>query len=207
MNYLAHAFLAQQQSEAYKLGNLMADHIKGPPENCLLYIDGLSPDQQQEVLDGIRYHRHIDRTVDHLPEVVALRTQFLPEYRRYAGIVLDMAWDYLLARNWPQYSDQSLAAFARQEYQWLQQSKALQPPSMRHMMGYMVRNNWFVSYQQLSGIERALKGLSIRIKRQNSLDQAASEIPRLETKLVAVFPELINHLIKQPFVLNVSERG
>ena len=178
----------------------MADHIKGQPENCLSYIDDLSTDQQRQVLDGILYHRHIDRTVDHLPEVVALRAQFLPDYRRYAGIVLDMAWDYLLARNWSQYSEQSLAAFAQQEYRWLQQSEALQPPSMRHMMGHMVRNNWFVSYQQLPGIEGALKGLSTRIKRQNSLDQATSEIPRLETKLVAVFPELINALIKEPFV-------
>lgn len=204
MNYLAHAYLARHQGSAFRLGNLMADHIKGPAEYCLPYVASWSEKDQASVLAGINYHRRIDHSVDHWPQVVTLRRQFLPDYRRYAGIVLDMAWDYCLARYWSSFSELPLADFAQEEYRLLQSTGEFQPESMRRMVAYMVKHNWLLSYRDASGIERALKGLSSRFKRENKLDLAFSEIPRLETDLLAIFPSLMDHLKEQP-IKNIED--
>jgi len=200
MNYLAHAWLAAEHpSEAFRLGNLMADHIKGPPERALAYLKVCTAQAQADVLAGIRYHRAIDRAVDHDADVVALRRSFRAEYRRYAGIVLDMAWDYQLASRWPDYHEQPLPHFAAGQYQLLASAAHLQPESMRFMVQYMVRHDWLVSYQHFAGIQAALAGMSRRIKRDNRLADAGVEIQRLEPELSLLFPLVMARLGQQPF--------
>lgn len=200
MNYLAHAFLAGEQGEAFRLGNLMADHIKGPADSALEFLpQRCSEVFSEDLLAGIRYHRHIDRTVDHSPLIVGLRELFSREYRRYAGIVLDMAWDHLLARSWGDYSDNALPVFASRQYKLLMQYRDFQPDSMQHMVHYMVKNDWLVSYTKADHIRRSLAGMSQRMRRKNKLAEAFVEIPRLESELSRVFPMLMEELLQQPF--------
>ncbi|WP_417596486.1 ACP phosphodiesterase [Oceanospirillum sp.] len=200
MNYLAHAFLAREKGEAFRLGNLMADHIKGPVDRVLDFLPlGHSDLLAEELLAGIRYHRFIDHTVDHSPLVSELREQFSKEYRRYAGIVLDMAWDYHLARSWVAYSDLPLSVFASHQYQLLTRYRDLQPDSMQHMVRYMVKNDWLVSYAKADHIRRSLAGMSQRMRRENKLAEAFIEIPRLEAELSKAFPLLMGNLLRQSF--------
>src|ERR1043165_6125429 len=61
-------------------------------------------------------HRRIDRYTDAHPDVVAARALFPDGLRRYAGIVLDVHFDHLLARDWPRWDGGSLAAFTARVY-------------------------------------------------------------------------------------------
>lgn len=199
MNYLAHAFLARKEGEIFRLGNLMADHIKGPAEKVLDLLPQDRPEHlAEELLAGIRYHRHIDHTVDFSTIVAGLREQFSGEYRRYAGIVLDMAWDHHLARAWSEYSDLPLSAFAENQYQLLMKYRDLQPDSMQHMVHYMVKNNWLVSYTKAEHIRKSLAGMSQRMRRKNKLAEAFIEISRLESDLSQKLPLLMDKLLRQP---------
>ena len=199
MNYLAHAFLAQNESEFFRLGNLMADHIKGPPEKVLEFLPASFESVASEVLAGLTYHRRIDHTVDHFPATFELRRQFTPEYRRYAGIVLDMAWDHLLARSWNSFSPETnLPRFAREQYRLLRDHRQLQPISMQEMVHYMVKNDWLVSYANAEHIRRSLTGMSRRMRRENKLAESYREIPRLEPLLNRYFPLLMAELMEQP---------
>ncbi|WP_086480458.1 ACP phosphodiesterase [Oceanospirillum sanctuarii] len=198
MNYLAHAFLAREEGEIFRLGNLMADHIKGPVEKALDFLPQDYPEQlAEELIAGIRYHRHIDHTVDHSPFIAELRDKFSGEYRRYAGIVLDMAWDHHLARSWSAYSGQSLSAFAENQYQLLIHYRDLQPDSMQQMVHYMVKNDWLVSYTKAEHIRKSLAGMSQRMRRKNKLAEAFVEIPRLESDLSQKLPLLMDKLLRQ----------
>lgn len=177
----------------------MADHIKGPAEKALPLLTELSLAQQQQVVAGIRYHRDIDRSVDRSPDVLALRQMFLPEYRRYAGIVLDMAWDFHLARRWPEYHPEPLPDFANRQYELFLRYYEQQPASMQRMVFYMSRDDWLSAYRNFSGIESALKGMSGRIKRENCLAEAATEILRLEETLDGAFDRIMEQLRQVPF--------
>ncbi len=199
MNYLAHAFLAREEGEIFRLGNLMADHIKGPADKVRDLIPrDCSQCLTEELEAGIRYHRLIDHTVDHSPLISALREQFSKTYRRYAGIVLDMAWDHHLARSWTAYTDVPLPEFAAYQYQLLTEYCDLQPDSMQKMVHYMVKNDWLVSYTEADHIRKALAGMSQRMRRENKLAEAFVEIPRLESELSQAFPLLMEELLRQP---------
>ncbi|MBB1487457.1 ACP phosphodiesterase [Oceanospirillum sediminis] len=198
MNYLAHAWLARQQSVLFRLGNLMADHIKGRGLPDDLWAE-LSDNEQSELRAGVLYHRQIDSVVDHMAETKMLKQAFRTEYRRYAGIVLDMAWDHILARQWHKYSGITLAGFAEAQYELLQDYSDLQPVPMRKMVHHMVRHNWLESYAILMGIEQALSGLSARLRFDNKLAESVSEIARLDAELSGYFPVVMDRLQQIPF--------
>lgn len=60
-----------------------------------------------EVAVGIRLHRHVDAFTDAFAGVQALRAEFDPRLRRYAGIALDVALDQALASNWSVFGEAS----------------------------------------------------------------------------------------------------
>src|SRR5215831_7568936 len=100
MNWLAHLYLSGASAQ-FRIGNLLPDltsasRLVGFPE---LY--------QQ----GIRCHREIDHFTDTHPRVRSCVSRFPAPYRRYAGILTDVYFDHLLARDWLKYSEIPLFEF------------------------------------------------------------------------------------------------
>lgn len=87
MNFLGHAALAQEGSDAQLFGCLIADGIKGQRALEALPV---------AVRQGVMHHRLVDATIDIHPVVRALVKQ-MPE-RRFAAIALDIVWDYCVYR-------------------------------------------------------------------------------------------------------------
>ena len=104
MNFLAHLYLARGDDDLM-LGGLLGDFVRGRTA-----LKAYSPG----VRSGIKMHRRIDRFTDHSRAVRGLRRKFPAEFRRYSGIVIDMAFDHELARHWDQYNDDSLEEFDRE---------------------------------------------------------------------------------------------
>lgn len=184
MNYLAHAFLARRD-EGLMLGGLFGDHVRG-----LRALRGFPPD----IHAGIRLHRFIDRTTDSHVQVKTLLRLFPRPFRRYAGIIVDMAFDHELARHWSRYTEQSLEEFDRQIRVMLERNAALVPEGLVAFMEYADRRGLFAAYRDESELMLSLAGVGRRLRRANPLDRVAEiwpefREPAAETFL-AVFPQI-----------------
>ena len=87
MNFLAHLILAGND-EDLRLGAMLGDFVRGK-EALEVFGPGIR--------SGIMLHRHIDSFTDSLPSVEALRKEFKPPFRRYAGIIIDLAYGFIMA--------------------------------------------------------------------------------------------------------------
>lgn len=120
-----------------------------------------------------------------------------PEYRRYAGILLDLFYDHFLALKWQRYSPLPLEDFASRVYRILQTNQHDVTAPMQRSMNYMVSNELLQSYREIAGIERALCGIERRLKRPSRLSGAIAELEAnyrdLEEDFVEFFPDLTRY--------------
>lgn len=159
MNFLAHLVLAGND-DGLRLGAMLGDFVRGRHA-----LAAYPPD----VRLGIELHRHTDQFFDSLPEVAQLRRSFPALFRRYSGIVIDLAFDHELARQWNQYSAQSLEVFDREIYRLLDDNDPLLPERLRRFMSYAERRGLFTAYREKSEILVSLAGIGTRFSRPNPL--------------------------------------
>jgi acyl carrier protein phosphodiesterase len=128
---------------------------------------------------GIRLHRAIDAYTDQHP-VVRRSTQRLREagYGKYAGVISDMFLDHFLARNFAEFSTETLAGFTRRVYAVLQAHEAEMPPRVQQFFPHLVQHNWLLGYAETEGIRRALSGLSRRALPGSGMETAVRELER-----------------------------
>ena len=184
MNYLAHAFLARRD-EGLLVGGLMGDHIRG------LRALRIYP---QEIRRGIRLHRYIDRITDQHEAIRALLRRFPRPFRRYAGIIVDLAFDHELARHWGHWGEGSLSAFDREVRAVLGQHKKWIPPGLNRFMAYADERGLLAAYADEQEMLRSLAGVGKRLRRSNPLHQVGEIWPQVKAPchdtFVRVFPLL-----------------
>lgn len=184
MNYLAHLYLSEH-SDAALVGNLLGDFVKGRPES-LNFAPGLQR--------GILLHRRVDSFTDAHPVFRNSRSRLAPQYRRFGGIIVDLAYDHFLARNWSKLSNEPLEHFAARAYRALEDHHRLLPPRLQRMAPIMAEQDWLVAYARLDNVERSLAGISRRLSRPTPLARAGNELRRhyggLEADFLAFLPEL-----------------
>jgi acyl carrier protein phosphodiesterase len=173
MNFLAHLFLSgPADAPTYAgilLGQFIADSVPGKQ------LENYPPAVQA----GIRLHRAIDAYTDQHP-VVRRSTQRLREagYGKYAGVISDMFLDHFLARNFAEFSTETLAGFTRRVYAVLQAHEAEMPPRVQQFFPHLVQHNWLLGYAETEGIRRALSGLSRRALPGSGMETAVRELER-----------------------------
>ncbi|AXK73676.1 DUF479 domain-containing protein [Lysobacter sp. TY2-98] len=155
MNWLAHMHLARY-SDAAMLGALLGDFAFGSSG-----LDRFGEVERREIL----VHRRVDRFTDSHPDVVALRTHFADGRRRYAGIVLDVYFDHLLARDWSRWSDVTLDAFTRRAYAVLHERLDDLPPHLRAIAPRMASGDWLGNYRERASVDRAITRIAHRLSR------------------------------------------
>ncbi len=101
MNFLAHIYLAGE-NEDHVIGQVMADFLER----------GWQERVSAGVLQGIRLHQQVDMFTDSHDVFRRSRARLPTELRRYAGIVVDIFYAHVLARNWDRLHDVSLDEFA-----------------------------------------------------------------------------------------------
>lgn len=184
MNYLAHAFLSGRNRELL-VGNFIADGLRGNN------FEGLSPG----IISGIYLHRFIDSFTDDHPVNVEARRLLQPVAGKFAGVVLDIFYDHLLAVNWHAYSADHLKTFVSWCYGVIEDHEHLLPPRSAQMFPYMREGDWLFNYSREEGIMRSLRGLSVRIPSRPDLPGAGElafrEIKTLEGAFLTFFPELL----------------
>src|SRR3954471_3274298 len=136
MNLLAHALLAAPEPE-WMLGSLIGDFVRGR-------IDPMLPPPLRA---GIALHRAVDAYTDAHPEVAAARRLFVPPLRRYAGIVLDVWFDHLLARQWARFGEGELDDFSRHVRDLLDANADRVPERMRGFVAYLGAHDLPAAYR------------------------------------------------------------
>jgi acyl carrier protein phosphodiesterase len=186
MNYLAHLFLSEPTPESL-VGNLLGDFVKGSVKH--LYT--------QEIRRGIEIHRKVDIYTDSHDVVRSSKSYIHPGRRRFAGIIIDIFYDHFLAKTWHEYSNVPLPEFTNHVYRVLEANREILPDSLQRILSRLIVEDWLKSYREVSGIDRTLKRMSARIKRENNLDEAIEDLQanyqQFESDFCAFFPDLINY--------------
>jgi acyl carrier protein phosphodiesterase len=148
-----------------------------------------------QIQKGVLLHRAIDTFTDTHPITRKSSKRLHSRYRHYSMVIVDIYYDHFLARNWDAYSDVSLEKFTDNFYTLLEENLHLMPETVQQMTPYMITDNWLLSYRDLEGIHRVLKGLNRRTGLKSGMDQAVEELEdfygEFEAEFTAFFDELI----------------
>jgi acyl carrier protein phosphodiesterase len=180
MNYLAHAYLSGEDEDLL-IGNFIADHIRG--NNFSAYSEG--------IIKGIQMHRKIDTFTDAHPLFKASKRLFYDGFEKYSGVLVDIYFDHLLAKNFSQYHSQDLQIFSEQVYAVYTKNRHLLPESSNRFLHYVIQNNIYTNYGSTKGIETVLKHLSSRIGHGISLNQSIPHFEQAEAELQTNFSEFM----------------
>ncbi len=187
MNWLAHLLLAEPNPEA-RLGNLLGDLVKGTQRQTL----------NINLQRGLECHQAIDIFTDQHPVVKCSKQRIDPEYRRFAGIFIDVFYDYILATNWQDYSNTSLTEFTSTIYASWSGHLSTLPLYPQGVIRRLIAEDWLSSYSTLEGIEQTLARISRRLNRRTLRDydltpaiaQLTSNYLLLEQDFEQFFPQL-----------------
>ncbi len=191
MNWLAHLFLAESDPEVC-LGNLLGDLVKGKQREAL----------NLKMQRGISCHQAIDIFTDRHPLVKRSKQRIDPQYRRFAGILVDVFYDYILATNWQDYSDIPLTTFTLSIYTSWSDYLTTLPIYTQGVIRRLVAEDWRGSYVSLTGIENTLARISWKLNRRTNrqydltpaIEQLVLHYSQLQQDFQQFFPQLQSHI-------------
>lgn len=185
MNFLAHLYLSSDEPEAM-VGNLVADFIKGTA------FESLPPGVQA----GVRQHRAVDAFTDRHPVVMRSISRIGKTWGWFSGIIIDVYFDHILARDWDLYTSEPLRAFVDRVHSVIRINAGFMPEESRENALRFVEADRLMSYAEAdgAGVEEALQRLSDRIavripKRALPLHNAMPDLRAVHADLVADFHE------------------
>lgn len=165
MNFLAHLYLSGND-EQLMIGNFIADSVKGSAFKN--YSEGIAK--------GIRLHRAIDFYSDNHPVFLQSVIRLRPNYRKYAGVIVDIFYDHFLAKNWKDYSEKPLEQYADEVHSLMMKNVFQMPANSLMFLKYAMRTNRMVSYATLHGIEETLYGMSRRTTFKSNMEFSINDL-------------------------------
>jgi acyl carrier protein phosphodiesterase len=184
MNFLAHIYLSFEDDEI-TIGNFIADSIRGKKYKHL----------PKRIQKGILLHRAIDTFTDSHPIPRQSSKRLHKNFSHYSRVIVDIYYDHFLAKNWKRYSETPLAVFVEEFYDLLKANFEILPEGVKHMMRYMIADNWLLNYAQMEGIGRVLNGMNRRTKNKSRMNYAILDLEKhyvaFENEFTLFFEELI----------------
>ena len=183
MNHLAHFTLAPLD-DAARIGTLLGDFVRGSDLSAW----------PVEVEQAIRLHRRIDAFTDSHALIGAARQLLPPEWRRHAGIALDVYFDHLLIANWGVWHAEALATTSRAVYASLARHAARLPDPARTIAMRMGEFDTLLACASETGVARVLQRISTRLKRPVALDAMLPALVANRRALADLFARLYPEL-------------
>lgn len=181
MNYLFHLVMTEQTPDGW-VGAMLGDFVKG----------GLTGRYPAGIEAGIRDHRWLDSFAATNPHFRRSRQAIDPRFGHCRGILVDMFWDHLLARNWERLAGSRLEIFAEGVYCALENATPILPPRLNEIVPVMTAKNWLLSYRYRPTLDRALRNMSQRLSFPNLLWEGAGEFDRKEEIINECFQEFFS---------------
>lgn len=183
MNFLAHLYLSFD-NEPMLMGNFLADMVTNKE------VSGLPEDMQK----GIQLHRHIDMYTDSHAEIKKGIVRIRPIHRKYAPVVVDIYYDYLLANNWKKVHHLSLDDFSQQCYSTIEKHMSSVPKRLQPKIENMIKGDWLVKYGLKDGLRYTFSRIVKRAKFASNLATAAEDLfdnePAFQAEFDVFFPDL-----------------
>lgn len=185
MNWLAHLLLSEP-TPGFMVGSILPDLV------ITSRLTGLDP----EVMLGIKRHLDTDIFTDAHPVFKRSVRRFEKPLRSYGGIITDVLYDHFLTKNWSSYSPVKLSCFTATAYEAFGKRFDGVPTEACTMLEKISKTDLLGSYSELSGVEKALRGIRLRLSRSFDTDLAIEEIQAKYDLFLSdfndFFPELNN---------------
>lgn len=186
MNYVAHQYLSFGNTEL-QIGNLYGEVVRGKDYLTL----------QSGIQKGVLLHRRIDSFTDSHPIVKSSCNRFYPRYGKYAPVIVDVMYDYLLIKHWKNYSDQSFEDFVNECYELFRKNFESFPSRLQFIVQHLLKYDWFHNYATLEGVSKTLYGIGQRSKFPNEIGTAVEEISEYENEFQKEFEQFFPELIAE----------
>ena len=187
MNFLAHLFLTKDDPEL-TLGNYIADFIKN--KDLVLF--------PEKVVKAIMLHRHIDQYTDNHAAVLKATKVLRASQGKYAPVVLDIFYDYVLSNSWSKYSDVEITEFHSSMYTILRAQKNILPDHLAIMTDTMIDGNFLSKYSTLDGMRFTFSKIKQRAKFPTNFDSAVDDLIAskeiIENSFHEFFPDIIHQV-------------
>jgi acyl carrier protein phosphodiesterase len=187
MNFLAHLYLSGSD-ENLMVGNFLADFLSN--REILRMPDGIKA--------GIKLHRKIDSFTDGHEFVHKSVKRLRPVHRKYAPVILDVLYDFVLANNWDLYSKTPLHTFTANAYEVLLNHLYLMPALLQERLPLMVSDDWLVRYGTEEGLRFTFSRMKLRSQHPRFFDNAVDSFTKdyllYQEEFNAFFPELIAYV-------------
>ncbi len=184
MNWLAHVFLARHDDAAIA-GGFAADFLRGPVPDDL-------PDA---FAAGVRLHRAIDAFTDAHDVFRRSKARLDPALRVARGVVVDVLYDHVLARDFAAWHDEPLSTFAGRVYRALATHDASLPAELRRLWPRIAREDWLSSYADVGAVRMALRRMSERMRRPlplaSGVDDFLADADGFAADFGAFFPAVL----------------
>ncbi len=167
MNYLAHLYLTKDFPDEVSVGNFLADAVKG--QKAIANFP-------EAIQTGIRIHREIDHFTDTHLLVKKGKKRLNSNYGKFAGIIVDIFYDHLLAVNWDLYTHISLEDFAQSQYELITSHWLHLPDRTQFWYYYMHQNNLLVNYARETVVEEVLHRMDRRLGSISGMGGAIVEL-------------------------------
>ena len=189
MNWLAHLFISEKSID-FQLGNLLADPLKGKS------WEGAS----RQLEDGLKMHSCIDSFTDS-NEYVSRSKSRLRSKGHLKGVIIDIAYDYLLTKNWNDYSKISLECFIHTFYTNARVAIKKYPDEAGHFVQRLIDYRVLTSYGSFRGLETAFRRVDNRLSGRILAKESAVEyLPVLRREIIGIekdfscfFPQLVKY--------------
>ena len=190
MNYLAHLFLSFEDKDIIT-GNFLGDLISN--KTVKTYPEGIRK--------GVIIHRKIDSFTDQHPLVLQGVRRLYAKHHKYASVLIDIFYDYMLSQNWSTYANESLQDFANKIYAALESNTPQMSIKIQDRVKRMVDANWLISYQHTDGIAYAIDKVKQRVSKPelfaNSIESLLDNYDMMNEEFNVFFPEIIGYLHKE----------
>ncbi len=184
MNFLAHLYLSGE-NEKLMVGNFIGDYVKGRKyEN---YKNG--------VKQGILLHRQIDSFTDSHSKFREAKKLMVSEFGLYSGIIIDLIYDHLLAKNWNNYSTRNLREYTKWVHAVLLKNFFYLPKRVQGFLPILIQNRRLESYATVEGIQKSLEIMSrytsLPDKSKKAMEILEENLPFFESN----FADFLNDVI------------
>lgn len=186
MNYLAHMMLSFDQEDIL-IGNLSGDFVSIAEYRFL----------KGDIKAGVDLHRSIDHYTDNHEYVIRSISRLKNEHGRYAAVIVDILYDYLLATMWDNFVESSLDNRKVQYYDILTRRHADLPKRLQNSAPKMVSRDFIEGYKTLNGMRHVMGYMDRRTSFPSdfvsSVDYFEKNIEAFTDDFKKFFPDLITH--------------
>lgn len=151
---------------------------------------------------GIRLHRAIDDFMDRHEKVLDVVHHLHKELPKIGAVAMDLYFDHLLAKRWNTYHNQSYGAYLKVFYESVDVSSNYFGLAFQLFIQKLIRYDWMSYYPTLEGLDKACRGVSLRLSFPNELVNGKDVFVANEQLIADAFEVYMRDAIENFHIVN-----